>query len=94
MSKLRYYLDANTLKLVFYSLFYPHIQYCISVWSGAAGCHLKPTVCMQKIIVRYVCHVPALTPTNSLFTKTGFLKLKEVLDLQICKLMQNTIRGF
>ena len=44
--------------------------------------------------MRYVCRVPALTPTNPLFIKTGFLKLNEVLDLQICKLMQNTISGF
>ena len=26
MSKLGYYLDTNTLKMVYYSLFYPHIQ--------------------------------------------------------------------
>ena len=94
MSKLRYYLDTDTLKMVYYSLFYPHIQYCISAWGGAADCHLKPIVCMQKRVVRYVCRVPALTPTNPLFIKTGFLKLNEVLKLQICKLMQNTIRGF
>ena len=39
----------------------------------------------------FVC---LLWPTNTLFIKTGFLKLNEVLDLKICKLMQNTIWGF
>ena len=48
ISKLRYYLDTDTLKMVYYSLFYPHIHYCISVWGDAAGCHLKSIVCMQK----------------------------------------------
>ena len=66
--------------MMYYSLLYPHIQYCISAWGGAADCHLKPIVCMQKN-VRYVCCVPALTPTNPLFIKTGFLKLNEVIDL-------------
>ena len=80
--------------MVYYSLFYPHILYCISVWGGAASCHLKPIVCMQKRIVRYVCRVPALTPTNSLFLKTGILKFNEVFNLQVCKLMLNTLRGF
>ena len=94
MSKLRYYFDTNTLKMVYHSLFYPNIQYCISDWGGAAGCHLKPIVNMQKRIVRYVCYVPALTPTNLLFIKVGFQKLKELLDLQICNLMQKNIRGF
>ena len=89
MLKLRYFLDRNTLKMVY--LFYPHIQYCMSAWRGSSGCHLKPIVRMPKRIVRYVFRVPALTPTNPLFIKTGFLKLNEVLDLKICKLMQNTI---
>ena len=35
-----------------------------------------------------------LTPTNSLFIKTGFLKLNEMFSLQIYQLMQNTVRGF
>ena len=28
-SKLSYYFDVSTLKIVYYSLFYPHIQFCI-----------------------------------------------------------------
>ena len=94
LSKLRYYLDVSTLKMVYYSLFYPHIQYCISAWGGAANCYLKPIVCMQKRVIRYVCRVPALTTTNPLFIKTGVLKLNDVYRLQICKLMRNTITGF
>ena len=38
--------------------------------------------------------MPALTPTNPLFTKTGLLKLKYVFKLQLCKLMQNSMPGF
>ena len=49
---------------------------------------------MQKRIVRYVCRVPALTPTNPLFEKTGLLKLNDVFKLQVCKLMQNSMTGF
>ena len=60
----------------------------------AADCHLEPIVCMQKVFVRYVCNVTGLTSTNPLFIKTGFLKFNCVFNLQICKLMQNTIREF
>ena len=38
--------------------------------------------------------VSDLTQTNPLFIKTGFMKLNEILVLQICKLVQNTIRIF
>ena len=57
-----------------YSLQTLHIQYCISAWGGSAECYLKQIITMQKRIVRYVCCVPALTPTNPLFMKTGLLK--------------------
>ena len=33
-------------------------------------------------------------PTNSLSVKTGILKFNEVFNLQVCKLMLNTLRGF
>ena len=80
--------------MVFYSLFYLHIRYCISAKGAAAECYLKQFVSMQKRIVRYVCHVPALSPTNPLFVKTGLLKLNDVLKLQVCKFIQNSITGF
>ena len=80
--------------MVYYSLFYSNIQYCISAWGGAAEFYLKQIVSMQKRIVRYVCRVPALTLTNPLFVKTGLLKLNDVFKLQVCKLMQNSMTGF
>ena len=80
--------------MVYCSLFYPHIQYCISAWDGAAECYLKQIVSMQKRIVRYICRVLALTPTNPLFVKTGLLKLNDVFKLQVCKLMQISMTRF
>ena len=38
--------------------------------------------------------MPALIPTNLLFLKTGIPKFNEVFNLQVCKLLQNTLRGF
>ena len=67
LSKLRYYLNTVKLEMFYYSLFYLYIKYCISTWGGAANCYLKPIVCMQKRVIRYVFHVPALTTTNPLF---------------------------
>ena len=70
--------------MAFCSLFYPHIQYCLSAWGGTAESYLKQIVSMQGRIVRYVCCVPALTPTNPLFVITGLLKLNDVFKFQIC----------
>ena len=95
MSKLSYYLNTITLEMFYYSLFYLYIKYCISAWSGAADCYLKPTVCMQKRVIKYVCREPALTTTNPLLKKkTCVLKLNGEYKLQICKPIGNTITGF
>ena len=49
---------------------------------------------MQKRVIKYVCCVPALTTTNTIFKKTSVLKLKDMYKLQICKLVHNTTTGF
>ena len=47
----------------------------ISALGGAADCYLKPIVCMQKRMIRYVCHVPTLTTTNPLLKKVVLNKI-------------------
>ena len=67
ITKLKPYLDENTLKMIYYSLVYPHIQYCISTWGYAAPTNLDPIVKLQKRVVRSICHMPARSHTNPLF---------------------------
>ena len=67
------------------------MQYHICVWSEAADCYLKPIVCMQKRIIKYVCRVLALNTTKPLFKKTGVLKLNDVYKLQVLKLIHYTL---
>ena len=62
--------------MVYYSLFYPHIQYCIPAWGGASGCHLKPILFMKNRIGRYVCRVPTLTPNKSIVYKNYFSEIE------------------
>ena len=45
--KIRHHLTADVLKLLIQCHVFPHIIYCLSVWGGAVGCHLKR---VQKVI--------------------------------------------
>ena len=84
----------STLKMMNYSLFFStYLILYICLW-WCCWIIFQTIVNMQKRIVRYVCHLPALTPTSPLFVKNGLLKLNYVLKLQVCKLMQNSITGF
>jgi len=81
------YVDLNTLKTVYYSLIYSHLQYCISTWGMASRNALNPLEKLQKQIVRIITTHSYTAHTNPLFQKLNFLKLKDICTLEIAKKM-------
>ena len=67
IGKLKQYVGISTLKLVYYSLFYSYLQYCITSWGGAAKSNLDPFNKVHERVVHYISQMPALSPTNPLF---------------------------
>ena len=45
-------LPINLHKELYFTLFESHLSYCISVWGGAAQCHLTPIWMSQKHCIR------------------------------------------
>lgn len=45
--KIRFHLDPTALKLLVTAHVFPHLYYCLSVWGGAAHCHLGR---VQKVL--------------------------------------------
>jgi len=65
--KLRNYVDLNTLKTVYYSLSYSHLQYCTSTWGMASRNALDPLKKLQKRIVRIITKNSYAAHSNPLF---------------------------
>lgn len=93
VAKLKPYLDEKTLKMVYYSLIYPHLQYCISSWGYAAPTNLDPVIKIQKRVVRNICHKSSRSHTHPLFLRLELLKLVDIRKLQTAKLMFKYIDG-
>ena len=85
--KLRNYVDTTTLKTVYYALIYSYLQYCVSTWRLASTTVLDPLVRIHKCIIRIITNSPFLSHTNPLFQKLNFLKLKDIVKLEIAKTM-------
>ena len=85
--KLRKYTTPKTLKLLYYSIAYPFLQYCVSTWGGTAKSLLKPLLTKQKIIARLILNQPYRSPSSPLFHALKILKLDDIYQLQICRLM-------
>ena len=42
LSKVRHFIPSNILRMLYFSLFKPHIDYCFSVWSSTSQTNLEP----------------------------------------------------
>ena len=87
LAKLRGFFNETTMKIIYYSLIYPFLQYCISSWGKAAGTHMEPLEKLQKQSIRHICKKPPRTHTNDLFHAQEILKLKEIYKYQVAKLI-------
>ena len=94
--KLRGLVDRSTLKMVYYSLIYSHLQYCISVWGTAAGVHQdqlepgknwKQLETQQKRAIRNICSLPPREHTAEHFKSLELLKIKDIYKMQLGKLI-------
>jgi len=66
ISKLRHYVDLDTLRVVYYSLVYPYLQYGALIWGNTYKSRLKPIDVLNNKAVRimtfsdYRAHAPPL----------------------------------
>ena len=76
--KLSRYVPTYVLVDLYYSLVYPCLIYCITVWGGAADVHLNKLFLIQKRIIRIVTNSEYLAHTDHLFEQTKILKVHDI----------------
>ena len=87
ISVLRNYVGLHSLRILYCSLIYPHLQYCISSWGRATKSVLKPLSIIQKLVLRLTIKTPYRTPSAPLFFQLKILKIDDVYKLQIAKMI-------
>ena len=80
--KIRHYVSHETLRLLYYSLFYSFISYGISVWGLTHPTVLDPLCKIQKKVVRAITFNNKYTHTNPLFYNLCLLKIYEIHSLK------------
>ena len=73
-------LNLSTLKIIYNSLMYPLIIYCVSVWGGALATHLRPVVLAQKRAVRAITNSPRYERTLPLLNANHLLRFHLVYE--------------
>ena len=80
--KIRPFVNNKILKMLYYSLVYPHLNYVTEVWGSADHIHLTRIFILQKRIVIMLTHNEVrqndyyFLSSNPLFLNLKFLKFR------------------
>ena len=83
MYKLRHFAPLDTLKSVYYALFYPFLTYGITVWGATHEKFLHPVSVCQKKAIRAMTFNDPLAHTSPIFSELQLLKLEDIHCLHI-----------
>ena len=93
--KIRPSVNNKNLKMLYYSLVYPHLNYVTEVWGSADPIHLNRIFILQKRIVRMLTlndvrqNDYSFPSSNPLFFKLEILKIQVKIDKFIYKCLNN-----
>jgi hypothetical protein len=72
--KASFFLFKSTLRKLYFSLVYPYLQYCKTVWDSTYPTNLNRIILLQKHIIRILDKQPFDAHTDPLFIKLKILK--------------------
>ena len=78
ISCVKKYVDLQTLKMLYFSLIYPHLHYGITSWGATSKSHLKKLEIRQKQALKIMTGSAFDSPSAPLFLQLGFLKLNDI----------------
>ena len=68
-----FYLHTRALVMLYYSLVYPYMQYCILVWGSTYPSNLTRIVLLQKRLIRIIYKASYDAHTQPFFKELGIL---------------------
>ena len=80
-------LNKTSLCTLYYSLVYPYLHYCATVWGSTYQSNLKRLIKLQKRVIRIVSRSSSDAHTNPIFVSLRILKFEDIFKLQIGKVM-------
>ena len=73
-----FYLFKSALRMLYYALVYPYLQYCVTVWSSTYPTNLNHLVILQKRVIRIIDKQDFRVHTSPIFKELKILKLEDI----------------
>ena len=87
IKKASFYLHTRALVMLYYSLVYPYMQYCILVWGSTYPSNLNRIVLLQKRLIRIVYKASYDAHTKPFFKEVGILPFDKIYLFHLGKFM-------
>ena len=83
INKLRFYVDLNTLKQLYYTLIYPYINYGLMSWGNTYTTHLNKIPTAQNKCVKNIFFTHKRENATVYFNLPGILTIDNALKLKV-----------
>ena len=88
LNKVKHFLPYTSMKTLYFSLFHSHLSYGLMLWGTNLITKFKNNIFKkQKKVIRIMHKARYNDHTHELFLKSGILKLDDLIDLDILKIM-------
>ena len=81
LSKIRHYVNASTLSMLYYSLIYPFLTYAVVTWGNTYTTTSRLLIILQKRAVRLMTFSEFRAHSDPIFHVLGLLKLPDIIFL-------------
>ena len=75
------------LRLIYFSLFHSHLQYCIIDWGRAYKTVIRPVQVLQNRILKYMTFSKRTSSVNNIFKLLKILKVSDLYQFNLEKFM-------
>ena len=89
--KIRNSIPPDCLRLIYFSLAYPHLIYCAAIWGSAFSTALNSLFITQKKMLRVMSSSHRYAHTDPLFKNFRLLKSDEIITLQTHLFVHKTL---
>ena len=94
LSKLRYYVNIDILKMLYNSLIYPFFTYGVHVWGLTYPTYLNPLTSLQKRLVRIMTFSEPVSHSEPLLKSLNLLKFCDIIHVEIISFVSQWFHKF
>ena len=87
LSKAKYLVDYDSMKILYFALVLPYLSYCSEIWGNNYKSSIHSLFLLQKRAIRIIHKVGYREHTNTLFCRSKIMKHKELIDFQTAQIL-------